>query len=175
MVFCYSSKFYLESTKFWLEFGWLKERVLVQFGERKEILVRFQTENWTLNFCFQKWKILTSCAVLCVKIFRLGQHPLSKTLIDFLKRSVFEEQKFACKFPSNPLTLVGPTFQFFMFLPHWKLKQDYGGWPRRSIFKGKSSSLGGCGVNFYASMCKVEKIVDAKITENASYKFLFNA
>jgi len=59
---------------------------------------------------------------------------------------------------------VGPTFQFYV-LPHWKFEQDYGGWPRRSIFKGKSSSLGGCGVNFYANMCKVEKIVDAKITE----------
>ena len=54
---------------------------------------------------------------LAVKIFSLGQHPLSKTLIDFLKRSVFEEQKFACKFPSNPLTLVGPTFQFLCFYP----------------------------------------------------------
>ena len=96
------------------------------------------------------------CRYLAVKIFSLGQHPLSKTFIDFLKDQFLEEQKFACKFPSNPLILVGPTFQFYV-LPHWKFEQDYGGWPRRSIFKGKSSSLGGCGVNFYATYARWKK------------------
>ena len=55
--------------------------------------------------------------LLAVKIFSLGQHPLSKTFIDFLKDQSLEEQKFACKFPSNPLILVGPTFQFYVFTP----------------------------------------------------------
>ena len=54
---------------------------------------------------------------LAVKIFRLGQHPLSKTLIDFLKRSVFEEQKLLVNSHQIPWLWWAQHFNFLCFYP----------------------------------------------------------
>ena len=55
--------------------------------------------------------------------------------------------------------------------------------PRKNMVAGRSAHFlkenplvrAGCGVNFTPACAQWKKIGDAKFSENASYKFLFNA